>query len=356
MGTANFYHDEPLFGLDIGHSNLKVMQLETLHAKPPKVLGYGVNNYPVESIVNGVITNYDSLNQSLRELLSQKLVGSITTRRVACTIPTSHTFSRPMKLPPMESEDIAGAVHLEAEQYIPIPPANLYIDYEISKSDEQGIELLMVATPKNIIDSYVKFLQSVGLEPVALEPTMNAAARLFEAADASSKEPSILVDFGSVAVDLAVFDQTMFVNSTVTGGSDTITSLIAKHLGVSAEEAYELKNKYGIATSAKKEDITEAVKPLLDNLIHEIQKILRYYHERREHSERKIGQIITVGGGINMPGMNEYLSQELQLPTRKLDPWHKINFGNLTSPGETDLSMYITVAGEAILNPKEILT
>jgi type IV pilus assembly protein PilM len=356
MANNNFYHDGPLFGLDIGHSNLKIMQIENLHGKKPKVIGYGVRKYPSESISNGVIVDHEVLQKSFRELLSQDLVGAISTPRVACTIPTSRTFSRPMKLPPMEDKDIKEAVNLEAEQYIPIPQANLYIDYEIAKRDETGIELLMVAMPKNIIDSYINFLESTGLEPVALEPTMNAAARLFTMADASSNQPSILIDFGSIAIDLAVLDKTMFVNSTVAGGSDTITNLIAKHMGITPEEAYVLKNWSGIAPGEKQSQITEAVKPMLDSLVREVQKIIRYYNERRDQSQRKIVQIVTIGGGVNMPGMSEYLFNELHLPTRNLDPWAKLNFGHLAMPGDTDLSMYITVAGEAILKPQEIMT
>jgi type IV pilus assembly protein PilM len=356
MPNTNFYHDGPLFGLDIGHSNLKVMQIDNQHGKKPHVLGYGARKYLTESISNGVIVDHDALAEALSELLRQDLVGSISTHRVACTIPTSRTFSRPMKLPPMEDKDIAEAVNLEAEQYIPIPQANLYIDYEIAKRDDSGIELLMVAMPKNVIDSYIKFLESVALEPVALEPTMNAAARLFSLADSSSNQPSILVDFGSIAIDLAVLDKTMFVNSTVLGGSDTITDLIAKRLAIKTEEAYEIKNKDGIGPGPKQQAIIEAIKPTLDSLVREIQKIVRYYNERQDQSRRKIAQILTIGGGVNMPGLNEYLVQELHLPTRNLSPWDKLNFGNLPLPGSADLSMFVTVAGEAILKPQEILS
>ena len=354
MNPLNFYRDQPLFGLDIGHSSLKVMQLDTTTGKPPRVLGYGVANYPAEAVKNGVITDQKALHDCLFKLLSQELVGAIDTRRVACTIPTTNTFSRPMKLPPMERADLTEAVHLEAEQYIPIPIANLYIDYEISHEDAKGIDLLMVATPKGIIDSRIKFLEAVGLEPVALEPTMNAAARLFAVADSSHKQPSILIDFGSVAVDVAVFDQTMFVNSTIQGGSDTITELIIKQLGVPAKEAYDLKNNNGIAPGARQQQIKEAARPLLDNLVREIQKIVRYYNDRQSLTHHKIVQVITIGGGANMPGLSDFFSTELHLPARKLDPWHAIDFAGLSMPGEIDRSMYITVAGAATLNPKEV--
>lgn len=354
MGLLNLSHDEPLFGLDIGHSNIKAMQMEVPAGKNPRVLGYGFADYPANSMANGVIVNYTDLSHALYKLFTENLVGAINSRRVACTIPTSRTFSRALKLPNMDSSQISEAVHLEAEQYIPVSPDNLYIDYEITSQDDNGIEVLMVATPKNIVDSYVKLLQAVGLEPIALEPTMSASSRLFALADPSHGAPSLLIDFGSISVDMAAIDKTMFVNSTVAGGSDTINDLISKKLGITIEEAYRLKNTYGISAGVKQQAILSAVAPMLENLTREAKKIIRYYNERTAPAHRQIVQIITIGGGATTPGLNQYLSSELGLPARMLDPWHSIDFAELKPPSEVERSMFITVAGEAILQPKEV--
>lgn len=356
MRSLNLYNDQPLFGLDFGHSNLKVMQLDVQPSKTPRVLGYGIIDYPPDALKEGVVVKPAEIASALHDLFANHLIGTITTRRVACTIPTGRTFSRPMKLPPMDDKNIAEAVHLEAEQYIPMHPDSLYIDYEISSRTEAGIELLMVAAPRTVIDSHLKLLESVGLEPITLEPTMNASARVFSIADASSGEPSILVDYGSVSVDLAVFDRTMFVNSTILGGGNDIAFMISKKLGISQEEAYGIKNNYGIAVSEKQKEIKEAIEPLLSNLLREIQKIIRYYDERKVQSGRKISQIVTIGGGANMPGLNSFLSSQLKLPARMLEPWHKIDFGELPPPDDIKRSMFITVTGEAFLNPKDIFS
>lgn len=353
--NLSFHHQPPLFGLDIGHSSMKIMQMERRAGKKPKVLGYGVSNYyPENAISNGVIVNYEVLSLSLREMLSDRLIGEITANRVACTVPTSHTFSRPMSLPPLSKSQIDDAVKLEAEQYIPIPMENLYLDYDIFRQDAGGIDLVVVATPKNIVDSSLKFLESVGYEPVALEPTMNAAARLFSIADLPHQEASLLIDFGSISVDIAVLDQSMFVNSTISGGSDTLTNLMAKKLNITPSEAYVLKSQYGIGPGEKMVQIMEAARPILDPLVREVRKTMRYYDERAASRHRKISQIIITGGGGTMRGLNEYLAQELGVPTRSLNPWPNIDFGDLQPPAELARSMYVTVAGEAILSAQEI--
>lgn len=351
--TKLFYHDKPLFGLDIGHDSLKVMQIQKPAGSRATITGYGSSHFASDAIQNGAVAKPEIIADAIHQLIEKSLVGSISSRRVACTLPTARTFSRPMKLPPMDTSAIGEAVRLEAEQYIPVPQTNLYLDYEISRQDDQGLELLLVAVPRNIVDSYMSLLQSLELEPVAFEPSINAASRLLPIESNADPGPAILVDIGTITTDIALFDKTLLVASTVNTGGNTLTDLIAKKLRLSPERAEQIKNQDGIAFSEKQQRILEAVKPALESLSREIQKSIRYYSERAGKTG-KLSQIITVGGGALMPGLNQYLSKELRLPTRTLDPWQKISFGKLPRPEPADLPMYLTVAGEAILDPLEV--
>lgn len=355
MGNLKFYRDEPLFGLDIGHSSLKAMQIESTPTRQPVVVGYGSSPFDPSALENGVIVKPQAIAQSMHTLFEKNLTGNITSRRVACSLPTSRTFSRPMKVPLMDHEAILEAIHLEAEQYIPIPLNNLYLDYEISYQDAQSIELLLVAASKSIVDSYQQTLEALHLEPVAFEPTINAASRVVQMEDASQSEPSVIVDFGSVTTDIAVFDKTLLVANTITSGGDHMTDVIAKHLHLTYEQASKLKEEYGISYSERQQRIIDALKPNLEKLVSEIQKSIRYYSERASKSGREVAQIVTVGGGSIMPGLNQYLSKELQLPTQNLDPRQKISFGDLAPPAEADRALYTIAAGEALVNPREAL-
>jgi type IV pilus assembly protein PilM len=355
MGTVKFYKDEPLFGLDIGHANLKALQAEKNPDGSARISGYGISDFDSSAIQNGVIIKPDVIAQAMHELFEKNLTGTITSRRVACSLPTSRTFSRPMKIPVMDHEAILEAVHLEAEQYIPIPISNLYLDYEVTRQDEKEMEILLVAASKNIVDSYHKTLEALQLEPVAFEPSINAASRLVQLQGISSQEPAIIVDIGSITSDIAVYDKTLLVSTAVGIGGDNMTELISKDLHLTRQQAAELKDEYGISYSDKQQRIVDAIKPALESLVHEIQKSIRYYSERAAKSDRKITQVVTVGGGSVMPGLNQHLSLELRLPTQSLDPWQKMTFGQLPIPSDTDRAMFITAAGEALVDPNEAL-
>jgi type IV pilus assembly protein PilM len=350
MNSTYFYHDKPLFGLDIGSSSLKVMQVQSEHKKQT-VCGYGITNFDNSSIVDGVITEPEKIAKSLYDLFNNRIIGKITTRRVAMAIPAAKTFARTVTLPAMEEKDIPDAVRLEAEQYIPLPVDSLYLDYVIIAKNEKEIELLAVAVPKVIVDSYMELAAVLGLEVVALETTISAATRLFVQAE-KSDIPTILIDYGSISSDITVFDKTLIVTGTVPGGGDSFTEQIAKTLGVTKEEAHIIKTKYGLGISKKQKEIVDGLKSLLEQHQKELRRIVRYFEERNTN-QKKIGQIVTMGGGANMPGLAEYMTDKLRLPVRTIDPWTHLDFKGLDPPHVAEKSMHVTVAGLALLKPSE---
>jgi type IV pilus assembly protein PilM len=188
MKTAkipNFFHDKPLFGLDIGHGSLKVMQLAEQQDKPSvknrhsKVIGYGFTRFDKEAQQDGVVARPEVIAQAALNLFKSNLIGDITTNRVALSLPAYRTFTRSLKLPKLQHKELREAVELEAEQYISLPLEKLYLDYEIVKQTADATELFVVAVPRDIVDSYLNLTQIMGLETVLIEPTLSSSGRLF---------------------------------------------------------------------------------------------------------------------------------------------------------------------------------
>ncbi len=346
-----FYQDKPIFGLDIGYSSAKIMQL-VASKQGHSVLGYGVVDFDANAINNGAIVEPELLAKAINELFNRRIVGTIDTRRVAISVPAVRTFNRNMTLPRLDSKDLAEAVRLEAEQYIPVPIDDLYTDYQITRSTEKELEMLIVAVPKKVIDSYLVLGQILGLDVVAMETTIGSTSRLFVQAERSDV-PTVLIDFGSISADITVYDKTLAVTGTVPSGGDNFTELIAQSLKVNKAEAQVIKTKFGLSASKRQSEITGALTTSLSLLTKEIRRMIRYYEERAA-SKSHIGQIVTMGGGANMPGLSEYLTDTLRLPVRMCDPWQKLDFAGLQPPSTIEKSMYVTVAGLALMNPKEI--
>jgi type IV pilus assembly protein PilM len=348
-----FFEDKPLFGLDIGHDTLRVMQFAMGH-KVPRLKGYGSIAFDADAIVDGVIVKPELVAKSAAKLFREKLIGDISTQRVALSLPASRTFTRAVQLPRMNAKDIDEAVHMEAEQYIPINADNLYMDYTPLREDDESMEVFVVAIPKAIVDSYLVLTRMLGLEAVMLDTAIGASARMFSY-DKQSSIPSVLVDFGAESADLTVFNHGLVVTGTVAFGGDDITAILSKTLHISANEAIAIKSKYGLSSSVFQKQVVAAVGPSLELLIKEIRRTIRYY-EQRYDKEPPIGQVVTMGGSANMPGLVDYFTQQLRLPTRTFDLTAHIELGHLHPIYQADHMSYVTAAGLAATNPAEIFT
>lgn len=348
-----FYHDKPVFGFDLGHSSLKVMQIDKSHPQP-RVLGYGTTTFEAGAIDNGVIIKPEVIAESVQNLFKDHLIGDILTRRVAVSIPAYRAYSRAMLLPRLKSKELEEAVRLEVEQYIPLPLDQLYYDYHITSQGSEQTELFAVAFPRAVVDSYVVLTKLMGLEVNLVETTMAAAAQLFRH-DRHSDIATVIIDFGSLTSDISIFHKEILVTGTVAGGGLVFTNNLRDKLGVTEAEAGTIKTKYGLATSKKQATIREILTPTLQLIIKEIRRMMRYYEERYGN-QQKIGQVIMLGGGANMPGLADYLTAELRLPVRQHDPWTYLRYKGLQPPSGPDRLMYATVAGLALTEPAEIFT
>lgn len=352
---------KPLFGLDIGNGSLKVMQTEpgpkssavgSSAKQMAKLIGYGSCHFDKSGIDNGVVVKPEIIAEAAQKLFNGHLIGDITTRRVALTIPSYRTFTRSLSLPDLSSKELDAAIKMEAEQYIPVPLDKLYLDYQPTRETKDGKEFLIVAVPREIVDSYLELAAIMDLEPVFIETTMSAAGRLF-AQDYQSDVPTVIIDFGSLSSDISVIDGNMLTASTVQGGGEIFTKTIEDTLKVTAEEAHIIKTRYGLGVSKRQKEVRAGLEPVFDQITKEIRRLIRYY-EQRYGSERPVSQLVTLGGGSNIPGLNEFLTDRLRLAVRPCDPWQYLEVNRLKLPSRADKQMYATAAGLSMVNPKEV--
>ena len=219
--TTHFFKDKPVFGFDIGHGSLKVMQT-VRRGKQAVVTGYGTASFDASAIKDGIVTNPQAIAKATKDLFAHQLIGEINTRRVIVAIPSYRTFTRLINLPRLTGSQLREAVELEAEQYIPVPLDELYLDYNVIGESADKLDVFAVAVPRKIVDSQLQLMRVLGLEAVGVQTTIDAAGRLF-LQDTQSDMPAVLIDFGSLSADITVFDQHMLVSGTVSGGGQVFT-------------------------------------------------------------------------------------------------------------------------------------
>lgn len=353
MHVPLFYKPKAVFGLDIGQRTIKFAQVKESRGKI-KVLGYGQSSFNAAARQNGEIVKPDFITQVVRPLLD-KPIGKISSNRVVLSMPIAQTYTRIMNVPKMAIKDLDEAVRLEADQYIPVPSEQLYLEHRVistvKNSDDQKetMSLLVVAVSKKIVDSYMKLCESLGLEVAGIEPNMFANLRAVHF-NCPQNVPKIVIDFGAHSSDLAIYDNTVRLTSTVGTGGENITDLIAKGLNISGEEAHRIKIRYGISKSKWQVQLASILQPILSDFTNEVQKTMHYYHE--QSGGKSITDIFMVGGGANMPGLSDFLSHLTGVRVQICNPWTNLSIKPLPPPHPAETTIYNTAIGLALKEVK----
>ena len=347
--TKLLFTDKPIVGLDISQTGIKVM---AINPKKWLVSGYGSIDLDPEKVRASLEGEDDYLSQNLRTLLKKNIVGDLPGSHTVLGIPTGRTFSRTFTIPTSAEKTLRDAIEIEVEQYIPIPMNLLYIDYQIIERTKDELTILLSAVPQSLVDACLRAADSAGLDVCLIEPGISAVARLLEATE-EGHLPTVIIDIGPASTDIAVLDGSIRVTGGVGIGGNTFTLAIAKKLNVTLENAHQLKVLNGLSAGSRQVKISSALKPNLDRIVSETRKVIRYYNERIS-DQRKLEQVLVVGGGSNVPGIGEYFTNELVMEARVASPWQKLDFGKLAQPAKQFRSRYITVAGLASVQPGEI--
>jgi type IV pilus assembly protein PilM len=335
--------------------------------KKMRVVGYGHAAFPNDAIVEGIVSDPQTIAKHIKPLLQQPGAGHITSRRAVVALPGGKVFIRTLQLPPMAQEDLEQAIRFEAEQYVPVPISDLYIDYEVIPQDqapmiqpaqtnsapkpaapgaEEHQDVLMVAAPRAIVDSYLKLFDYLGLELDSIETTLAAITRAMIAAG-SSNQASMVLDFGSRSTDMAIYNRVVRLTGSISVGGDDMTDTLVKSLGISADQANEIKYKFGVGTSGLQSKILEALDPKLQVVAAEIKKVAKYYKERSENKE-EVRNITLTGGSASMPGLVDYLYKATGLPFVVGDPWLRLDLGHMPKASKFEAPMYTTAIGLAL--------
>lgn len=346
------YRKKPLFGFDIGNGSIKVVQFTHTDGERVILDGYGSTQFETKAMQDGEITDYELVAKTTKELFESGITGSISTSCIAASLPVSHSFSRIIALPLMDQKDVLEAIKLEAEQYIPIPIQDLYIDYQLIEKKTDTLEYVVAATPKRVADSYMRLFEILGLEAVIMEPSILSVTRLVRHAEESSI-PTLVIDCGSNTTDLIIYNrEAVRVTGTIKFGGNTITEALMSSMNLNEHQAVVIKSKYGVEASKKQAEIMEALDVPLKSLANDIKKIVRYFEDREK--DEKVEQIIILGGGANLPGFSTYLTSVLRIPTRLCGIWQNASFEDLQPPNQLESSMYATAAGLALIKPGEV--
>ncbi len=317
-------------GLDISDLSLKIAELAK--NKTSLVLKTAASfDIPKGIIESGDIKNSAALIEILKHVSAEK---KIKTKYVICSLPEEKAFLEVIRLPKMKPEELEKAVFFEAENYIPLPIGDVYLDFNrvpTPKRDLDHIDVLIAALPKKIVDAYARCLRAAGFYTVAMEIESLAISRA-AISEELADQASVLLDLGATRTGFVIFSgRSLKFTASIPVSGQSLSQVIAKALNIDLMRAEELKIQWGLANKKNKEglNVFEAIVPQLSALASEVRKYIDYYktHGLHEHAQALQDKSVTVylcGGGANLRGLMPFLSKELGLQVKLVNPWVNI--------------------------------
>lgn len=119
---------------------------------------------------------------------------------------------------------------LRLEQSVPVAAKNLYYDYETTDTGDPANRLVrIVATPKDIVDSYVATCDLLGLDLRCSNKYTCRCTALYEVRRFNTRHPVYYCRRCGDSIDVGIFDATLRVTGTASEeGGNSLTEAIAK--------------------------------------------------------------------------------------------------------------------------------
>lgn len=239
------------------------------------------------------------------------------------------TFTRFVKLPPVETADLEQLVTFEAQQHVPFPMEEIVWDWQrVESKDNSQVEVALVAIKREALDEIEEVVSSAGLIAQSIDVAPMSLYNAFRHSIDFSEETSLLIDIGAKTCNLVYMEgRGMFVRSIAVGGM-SITSAISREYGISFMEAETQKCANGVValntvhTSTLDESIAglaTVIRNALGKLVSEISRTTNYF--RSQHGGKMPTKIYLAGGGANLVCMQDFLSDKLRQPVELFNPF-----------------------------------
>jgi type IV pilus assembly protein PilM len=306
-------------GLDIGSFSIKAVVLSH-KSKQPRLISYGSIIAPQPGIMSDNSTDIEAEAKAISNLLSSI---KAPTSAVVAALPESRIFTRIIAdLPYLSDEELASAIRYSAEEFVPLPidQVNLYWQVINRSKQQNNTMVFVVASPKNVVNRYLKVFELAKVKPLALETELIAATRSLVGSNPFAPT-TMIVQLGANSTDFAVVSKGMMLltRSIGTGGM-ALTRSIAQYLNFELPQAEEYKKVYGLLEDQLGGKIYQSLKPLVDVIISESRRVVQAFQTK--YPQNPIKRVVLTGGGANLPGLIVYFANNLGLEIQEADPWY----------------------------------
>jgi type IV pilus assembly protein PilM len=320
-----FRRSKTVVGLDIGSSAVKAVELKPA-GKAYRVVAYGTEPIPPDSIVDGAIIDSAAVAEAIRRVFETN--KAFQARDVCASLSGNAVIVKKISLPVMTETELDESIYWEAEQYIPFDIQDVNLDYQIldpgtGPESRGNMDVLLVAAKKEKIGDYTSVIAQAGKSAVIVDVDAFALQNAFEVN--YGLEPGrivVLLNAGASAININILqgDQSVFTRDISMGGN-AYTEAVQKELDLPFESAEQLKKGVPV-DGATFEEAQPVLRAVTENVLLEIQKTFDFF--KATASSDQIDRIMLSGGASRVDGFREMLQERFNAPVEDFDPFRAV--------------------------------
>jgi len=306
-----------VLGLDIGSSAVKLIQMRKDNGD------YKVAAAGIAEIANGTEDKSQietNITKAIRKCFQSV---SVKTNLAVCSVCGPEVAVRYFKFPPLQTEEILGAILLEAEQVCPFNISESAVEYQLIPRGDDNISGVFVAATNNLIKARRQLVTNASLNSVLMDVDGLALLNcLSQYENAGTIGATAILNVGSRFTNLAIIgDNSLpFVRDISYAGND-IAKKIAEENEVSQETVCKILSGEEGAGLLQKE-LADSFANACQKLVDDVADTLRYYMAQEKSGF--VEKVFVCGGFSLVKGFAELLDNQLPTAAVLWNPFDKI--------------------------------
>jgi type IV pilus assembly protein PilM len=309
--------------VDFGATNLKLAEFELTEAGGLSLRQYGFRSLGQDGTQEA--TREVAMVRGLQEAFVEKAFES---RNVNICAPGYHTFSKFVKLPPVDTSKVTQIIQYEAQQNVPFPLEEVVWDYQILGAAPTGeLEVLLVAIKSDVVEGLSRTAEKAGLRLQLVDVSPAALCNAFRYNYGDIEGCTMLLDIGARTSNLLFFEKGNVYSRGINIGAQSITQDFAKESKLGYDEAERLKIEEGFVSlggayeepeNPHQAAISKIARQVLTRLHIQVNQTIQFY--RGQQGGSPPDRLFLSGGATSMPYTAQFFSEKLNLPVEYFNP------------------------------------
>ena len=326
-----------VLAIDLGNNSIKMVEGRVDKGS------ININKLVKVKIREGIIGDANIISKMELEVILRNTIidNNIKAKDVIITTNSSSIINRDILIPVVKEEELDTVVKYEIQQYLPINLDDYVVQFlvidKVVESDGEKLKVNVTAFPQRISLSYYNLINSLELNPYALDVNYNTITKFSNYMEDIKlnleKSTAAFVDMGATTINVSILKNgKLDFTRLIKIGGDNIDYALSQNSNMSIKATEDIT----------KEDLNNPfIREILDELVVELERIFQFYKNK---SQNNIDKIYIYGGVSYIDELDKYLQERLSIEVNKL-----IDFKNIkTKQDSEDISIYLNAIGSII--------